>query len=241
MSTNLPTTQDPTGGSGAMFDRIAERYDLMNRLISFGLDKSWRKKLLAALNLNPGEALLDVATGTADVAIDACKAIEGLTSVGLDPSVGMLGVGQRKVQEGGFESRIELVEGDALDMPFEDNRFHASCVSFGIRNFPDRLQGLREMTRTVRPGSRVVVLELSEPRKGFLAPFARMHIHHIVPALGSALSGDREYAYLAKSIRAFPTPEEFAALMTEAGLVDVHFTPMTFGVAHLYVGTKPAA
>lgn len=239
MSTNLPVPNDPTGGSGAMFDRIAERYDLLNRLISFGLDLRWRKKLLVAVNLQPGQQLLDVATGTADVAIDACKAIDQLTAVGLDPSVGMLGVGQRKVQEASLQDRIELVEGNALDMPFEDNQFHASCVSFGIRNFPDRLQGLREMTRCVRPGSKVVVLELSEPRKGLLAPFARLHIHHIVPMLGAILSGDREYAYLAKSIREFPPPEDFAALMTEAGLVDVHFTPMTFGVAHLYVGTKP--
>lgn len=222
-----------------MFDRIAERYDLLNRLISFGLDLRWRKKLLAALELNDGDSLLDVATGTADVAIDACNAVPNLTAVGLDPSVGMLGVGQRKVVEASLQPRIELVEGDALQMPFEDNRFSASCVSFGIRNFPDRLQGLREMTRCVKSGGHVAVLELSEPRKGILAPFARMHIHHIVPRLGSLLSGDREYAYLAQSIKAFPPPEAFADLMREAGLVDVRFQPMTFGVAHLYVGTKP--
>lgn len=222
-----------------MFDRIAERYDLLNRVISFGLDKSWRKKLLRALNLQNGGRLLDVATGTADVAIDAVESLANTTAVGLDPSVGMLGVGQRKIVAAHLTDRVSLIEGDALAMPFEDGEFDASCVSFGIRNFPDRLQGLREMTRSVRSGGKVVVLELSEPRKGVLAPFARLHIHHIVPRMGALLSGDKEYAYLAKSIKAFPTPEEFAALMIEAGLQDVAFEPMTFGVAHLYVGTKP--
>lgn len=239
MSNVQQVSGEPRGGSGAMFDRIAERYDLLNRLISFGLDKSWRKKLLRALNLQGGGRLLDVATGTADVAIDTVQSIANTTAVGLDPSVGMLGVGQRKVVEAGLSDKIVLVEGDALAMPFDDGEFDATCVSFGIRNFPDRLQGLREMTRSIRSGGKVVVLELSEPRKGILAPFARLHIHHIVPKMGALLSGDKEYAYLAKSIKAFPTPEEFAALMTEAGLKDVRFEPMTFGVAHLYVGTKP--
>lgn len=235
MTDHLPATN----GSGQMFDRIAERYDLLNRLISFGLDISWRKKLLKALNIRGADSLLDVATGTADVAIDAVRSFPGLTATGLDPSVGMLGVGQRKINEAALSDQITLVEGNALDMPFEDDTFSASCVSFGIRNFPDRLQGLREMTRCIKPGGRVVVLELSEPRKGFTAPFARFHIHHVVPFVGSLLAGDKEYAYLAKSIAAFPPAEEFAALMREAGLTDVNFQPMTFGVAHLYVGTKP--
>lgn len=237
MTSNLPATN----GSGQMFDRIAEKYDLLNRLISFGLDISWRKKLLKAINVDGTSQLLDVATGTADVAIDAVRTFPGLQATGLDPSVGMLGVGQRKINDAGLQDAITLVEGDALAMPFEDDRFHASCVSFGIRNFPDRLQGLREMTRCIKPGGRVVVLELSEPRKGFTAPFARLHIHRIVPFVGSLLSGDKEYAYLAKSIAAFPAPDDFAALMREAGLQDVRYEPMTFGVAHLYVGTKPEA
>lgn len=241
MNADLPTPTDRATGSGAMFDRIAERYDVMNRLMSFGLDLRWRKKLLHALKLAPGHHLLDVATGTADVALDACKTVENLRVTGLDPSAGMLGVGQRKVIENQRDTQIDLVEGDALDMPFDDNTFDSSCVSFGIRNFPDRLQGLREMTRCVKPGGVVAVLELSEPRGGLLSPFTRFHIHKVVPVLGALLSGDKEYAYLAKSIQAFPPAPEFAKLMKEAGLVDVHFTPMTFRVAHLYVGTKPSA
>lgn len=241
MTSNLPAPTGPSAGSGEMFNRIAERYDFMNRLMSFGLDLRWRKKLLNALELAPGHHLLDVATGTADVALDACKRVDDLRVTGLDPSAGMLGVGQRKINEAGRSEQITLVEGDALDMPFEDNHFESSCVSFGIRNFPDRLQGLREMTRCVKPGGRVAVLELSEPRGGLLSPFTRFHIHKVVPILGAFLSGDKEYRYLAKSIQAFPPPAEFAALMEEAGLIDVHFEPMTFRVAHLYVGTKPDA
>lgn len=227
------------GGSGAMFDRIAERYDLLNRLISLGLDKSWRTKLLTALNVTGGDRVLDVATGTADVAIAAAQRFPGLKVIGLDPSVNMLAVGDRKISELELPDHVELVEGDAQAMPFEDGEFDAACISFGIRNVPDRLQGLKEMRRSVRSGGRVVVLELSEPRRGLLAPFARFHIHHVVPRLGALLSGDKEYRYLAQSIRAFPPAPEFAALMEQAGLVDVSYEPMTFGVAHLYVGVVP--
>lgn len=227
------------GGSGAMFDRIAERYDLLNRLISLGLDKSWRTKLLTALNVTGGDRVLDVATGTADVAIAAAQRFPGLKVIGLDPSVNMLAVGDRKISELELPDHVELVEGDAQAMPFEDGEFDAACISFGIRNVPDRLQGLKEMRRSVRSGGRVVVLELSEPRRGLLAPFARFHIHHVVPRLGALLSGDKEYRYLAQSIRAFPPASEFAALMEQAGLVDVSYEPMTFGVAHLYVGVVP--
>lgn len=227
------------GGSGAMFDRIAERYDLLNRLISLGLDKSWRTKLLTALNVKAGDRVLDVATGTADVAIAAAQRFPGLKVIGLDPSVNMLAVGDRKISELELPDHVELVEGDAQAMPFDDGEFDAACISFGIRNVPDRLQGLKEMRRSVRSGGRVVVLELSEPRRGLLAPFARFHIHHVVPRLGALLSGDKEYRYLAQSIRAFPPAPEFAALMEEAGLVDVSYEPMTFGVAHLYVGVVP--
>lgn len=229
-----------TGGSGAMFDRIAHRYDLLNRMISFGLDRRWRTKLLRALgDLGEGDEVLDVATGTADVALDIARRIENVQVTGLDPSVGMLKVGREKVARASLNARISLVEGDAQAMPFEDDRFAASCISFGIRNVPDRLLGLREMVRVTRPGGRVVVLELSEPRRGLMAPFARFHIHTVVPFVGSLLSGDREYRYLAQSIAEFPPAEEFRQRMSEAGLVKVFASPMIFGVAYLYVGTVP--
>ena len=231
----------PRGGSGEMFDRIAANYDRLNRLISFGLDRGWRRKLIRALEVSSGGRVLDVATGTADVAIDAARAVDGLRVTGLDPSVGMLEVGRRKLRDGGLDDRIDLVVGDAQAMAFEDGAFDAACISFGIRNVPDRTLGLSEMRRVVRPGGKVVVLELGEPRRGITAPFARFHIHHVVPRLGALLSGDREYRYLAQSIRAFPEPEAFLGLMREAGLMDVRVEPLFFGVAHLYVGTVPAA
>ena len=231
------TTVGSADGSGAMFDKIAKRYDLMNRLISFGLDKLWRSRLLKALGpLKPSDTTLDVASGTADVALAIANKIKGIKVIGLDPSSGMLEVGKKKVERIGLTSDIELIVGDAQNMPFEDNVFAASCISFGIRNVPDRLLGLKEMTRTTRPGGRVVILELSEPQGGLLSPFARFHIHHLVPWLGSLLSGSKEYRYLQASIAAFPAPQAFADLMAEAGLNNIEVHPMTFGVAHLYVG-----
>ncbi len=242
MSVSPQQSYDPegrvTGGSGQMFDKIAGRYDLLNRLMSLGLDKAWRRKLVAAMNVDGRGEVLDVATGTADVALDIVTIHPKVKVTGLDPSVGMLDVGRHKVSELGLDQRIVLVEGDAQNMSdFEDDRFEASCISFGIRNVPDRLKGLKEMTRVVRPGGRVVVLELTEPNEGILAPFARFHVHHVVPRLGALISGNREYRYLQESIAAFPTPPKFAALMEEAGLKDVTFEKMTFGAAHLYVGT----
>ena len=222
-------------GSGLMFDQIAKRYDLLNRLISLGLDQSWRRKLVASL---PGRgALLDVATGTADVALALAKAYPEVTEViGLDPSVNMLDVGRGKVSKRSLDERVRLDVGTALNMPYESNHFSGSCVAFGVRNFPDRLQGMKEMNRVTEEGGPVAVLELSEPRDGLFSPFVRLHVHHVVPWMGAILSGNSEYRYLQKSVQAFPPPQDFAALMNEAGLTDVKIERMPFGVAHLYVG-----
>lgn len=221
-------------GSGLMFDQIAKRYDLLNRLISLGLDQSWRKKLVASL---PAEGeLLDVATGTADVALALANAYPQTTVVGLDPSVNMLDVGQGKLERKSLKQRISLNVGTALDMPYESNRFSGSCVAFGVRNFPDRLQGMKEMNRVTADGGPVAVLELSEPRDGIFSPFVRLHVHHIVPWMGAILSGNKEYRYLQKSVQAFPPPQDFAALMEEAGIQNIKIERMPFGVAHLYVG-----
>ena len=221
-------------GSGAMFDQIASKYDFLNRVISLRFDQGWRRKLVASLP-SSGE-LLDVATGTADVALSLAKTYPDVSVIGLDPSVKMLDVGRNKVQQRELPERVKLEVGTALDMPYEDNRFAGSCVAFGVRNFPDRLQGMREMNRVTASGGPVAVLELSEPRDGLLAPFVRFHVHHVVPWLGALLSGNREYRYLQKSVQSFPPPERFADLMREAGITDVQIFRMPFGVAHLYVG-----
>ncbi len=224
-------------GGGAMFDRIARRYDWMNRVLSLGLDRSWRRRLLDALApLAPGEQVLDVASGTADVALAIARRYREVEVVGLDPSDGMLEVGRRKAMKGKLDGRVRLVVGDAQDLPWANDSFAASCIAFGIRNVPDRLAGLAEMNRVTRPGGPVCVLELSIPRGGPLGPIARFHVRHIVPRLGGLLAGDREYRYLAKSIEAFPTPDRFAALMEEAGIRQVRIDRQSFGSAHLYVG-----
>ena len=223
-------------GSGAMFDGIADRYDLVNRVISLGIDQSWRKKTVRALELQPGAHVMDLATGTGDLAILVAQMHSDVTVVGVDPSQKMLEVGQKKLIEAALDGRIALQLGDAQRLEFPDNTFDGLCIAFGIRNVPDRLQGLREMARVTKPGGRVAILELSEPRGGVLGPLARFHVHSVVPAVGALLSGRREYHYLQKSIAAFPPAAEFEAMLTEAGLRVVSSTALTFGVCHLYVG-----
>jgi len=223
-------------GSGAMFDGIAHRYDLVNRVISLGIDQSWRRKTVASLELKAGAHVLDLATGTGDLAIMVARTHPDVTVVGVDPSSKMLEVGQKKLVEGELTQRIELLVGDAQALQFPDRTFDGLCIAFGIRNVPDRLQGLREMARVTKAGGRVAILELSEPRGGVLGPLARFHVHSVVPAVGALLSGAKEYQYLQKSIAAFPPAAQFEALMTEAGLRIVSSTALTFGVCHLYVG-----
>jgi demethylmenaquinone methyltransferase/2-methoxy-6-polyprenyl-1,4-benzoquinol methylase len=231
----------PRPGSGAMFDGIAPRYDLLNRLMSFGLDRGWRRKTVRALALVPGARALDLATGTADVAMAIARACPGGRVVGVDPSLGMLEVGRRKIADAGLAERVSLQAGDAQALDFEDQSFDGVCIAFGIRNVPDRARALAEMARVTRPGGRVAILELSEPRRGLLAPLARFHIRKLVPRLGALLSGSREYHYLQSSIAAFPPPDDFADMMRAAGLDVLAVTPLSFGVCHLYVGTPAAA
>jgi demethylmenaquinone methyltransferase/2-methoxy-6-polyprenyl-1,4-benzoquinol methylase len=234
----LPIRVGNADGSGIMFDRIAKRYDLLNRLISFGLDHRWRQKLLRNLGpIGSGDSVLDVATGTGDVAIAIAKAFEGARVTGLDPSIGMLNIGREKIAARNLEPRVELIAGDAQEMPFQNDTFAAACISFGIRNVPDRVKGLKEMARVTKPGGKVVVLELSEPRGGLLTPFAKLHIHWVIPILGTLLSSSKEYWYLQKSIAAFPPAKEFAGVMESAGLENVELHQLTLGTAHLYVGT----
>ena len=230
----------PEGGSGAMFDNIADRYDLLNRIISLGIDQSWRKKTVAALALPPNAQVLDLATGTGDLAIMIAQRHVDAEVTGVDPSVGMLRVGHKKIEKVGLDARVRLIEGDAQSLPFESNTFDGTTIAFGIRNVPDRFRGLQEMARVTRPGGRVAILELSEPRQGWMGRMARFHVHTVVPWLGALLSKKKEYRYLQKSIAAFPPAEEFAALMEQAGLSVVQVASLTFGVAHLYVATPKA-
>lgn len=229
----------PRGGSGEMFDRIAARYDLLNRVLSLGIDRRWRRRAVAALALAPGDRVLDVATGTADVALEVLRQQPAAGVVGLDPSAEMLRAGDEKVRAAGLADRVELRQGDVQDLPWDTASFDAAVVAFGIRNVPDRVRGLAEMRRVVRPGGRVAVLELAEPEGGLLAPFARFYIHTVVPRLGALLSGAPEYRYLERSIATFPPRRDFAAQMAAAGLAAVEIRPLTLGVVTLFVGRTP--
>lgn len=230
------------GGSGAMFDRIARRYDSLNRVLTFGIDQHWRKRAVTAMQLRTGSHVLDLATGTADLAIMLAQRQPDCTVIGLDVSAGMLAVGQQKVLQQALAGQVTLQIGDAQVLPFEAGTFDAISMAFGIRNVPDRAAALREMARVVRPQGRVVILEASEPTGGVLGPFARFYLHAIVPRIGALLSGSpNEYRYLQESIADFPTPAQFAQKMREAGLVIVDVVPMMFGVAHLYIATAATA
>ncbi len=224
-------------GSGAMFDAIAARYDLLNRLLSFGIDQRWRKLTARSLELTDSSRILDLATGTGDLAIRVARHAPGVSVVGIDPSERMLEVGQRKLERLGLEGRIKLEVGDAQRLPFADRSFDGVCIAFGIRNVPDRSRALAEMARVTRPGGRIAILELSEPRGNVLGALARFHVHTVVPWLGSVLSGSREYRYLQRSIAAFPPAETFAEQMRSSGVAPLAVRPLTFGVCHLYVGT----
>lgn len=237
-STMVPVGQ--ADGSGRMFDQIARRYDLLNRINSLGLDKSWRRRTVGSLGLKAGARALDLATGTADLPLEILRQFGDVKVVGLDPSRGMLDVGQQKISRRALDEVVELVEGDAQALPFEAASFDGITMAFGIRNVPDRARALREMVRVLRPGAKAAILELSEPRTGLMAPFARLHIHHVVPLVGAILSGSAEYRYLQRSIEAFPTPEDFAAMMRQAGFAAVQTTSLGFGACVLYVGEAPA-
>ena len=231
------TTELAPLGSGQMFDRIARRYDMVNRVLSLGLDKGWRKKTVRRLQLGERPRVLDVATGTGDLAIDIARMTPGATVVGLDPSVQMLAIAKDKVAKKGMDDRILFVEGDAQALPYGDCEMDAATIAFGIRNVPDRPKARRELARVVRPGGRIAVLELGEPRGKLLGRAARFHTRHVVPKLGALLSGQREYAYLQKSIAAFPPANEFAEIMERSGLHVIEVTPLTFGACTLYVAT----
>jgi demethylmenaquinone methyltransferase/2-methoxy-6-polyprenyl-1,4-benzoquinol methylase len=221
-----------------MFDRIAGRYDLLNRILSFGSDRSWRRKTAAALALAPGPArVLDVATGTGDLAIEIARRWPDAHVIGIDPSLQMLGIGRLKVAARRLDARIELRAGDALGLAIEDASCDGAAIAFGLRNLPDRRRGLAELARVVRPGGRVCVLELAEPR-GVLGPLARLHVHRVAPRLGAWMSGAKEYRYLARSIAAFPPADVVAGMMAEAGLRVIEARPLTFGVCTLFVGEK---
>lgn len=222
-----------------MFDRIAPRYDLLNRALSFGLDVGWRKRVVAELPAGRGLRVLDVATGTADLAIALARSPRVESVVGVDIAERMLAEGRQKVRAAGLEASIRLVYGDAADL-HAHREFDAATIAFGIRNVPDPVAVMRQMREAVRPAGRVLVLELSEPRSPVLGPIYRAYRRNVVPRIGGLVSGDSAaYAYLDETIATFPAGEAFLALMREAGLTAVTAAPLALGAVTLYAGFAP--
>jgi demethylmenaquinone methyltransferase / 2-methoxy-6-polyprenyl-1,4-benzoquinol methylase len=235
--THTPTQQS-RDGSGEMFDRIAARYDLLNRVMSLGQDKWWRRQAVRALGLRDGQHILDLATGTADLALAVAARHPSIRVTGLDSSREMLEIGRRKVERRGLGQRVELVIGDAQALAYPDQSFDGLCMAFGIRNLPDRPAALREMARVVRPAGRISLLELSEPSDEiWIAGLARWYLHRMVPFVGALLSGADEYRYLQRSIAAFPPAKEFSRLMFDSGLDVLAVRRLGFGACHLYIAT----
>lgn len=237
-----PAATGPRFGSGAMFDGIAERYDTVNRIISLGVDQRWRRRAVRALGLDRFEAphVLDLATGTGDLAIEIARSHPKVTVLGVDPSTKMLEIAVQKIQERGLDGRVAFGVGEAEALPLEDASVDGLTIAFGIRNVADRPKGLREMARVLRPGARAAILELTDPENGLLRPFARLHIHKIVPALGGLISGRKEYQYLERSIAAFPPAREFVDVIEANGLRSVELVKLTLGVAHIFVCERVA-
>lgn len=226
-------------GSGKMFDKFAKYYDIGNRFMSLGQDQSWRKALLAAAEVRSDDTLLDLATGSADVAIAAKSLFNAKTVIGLDPSFEMLKMGRSKIGTLGL-SDIQLVEGDAQSMPeFKDGTFDKITMSFGIRNVPDRLKALREMRRVIVPksSSRLAIMEFSSPSSSTIAGrAAQVFVRYLVPLIGGLISGaTREYQYLEESIFKFPSPSEFEAMIDSAGFEKIKRISLAFGVVNIYI------
>lgn len=226
-----------------MFDRIAPRYDFLNRALSGGIDTRWRRravtmlaKAMAGGGTPPaGSRLLDVATGTADLAIAAAR-LAPAEVVGVDPSEGMLELGREKVRQRGLDDVVRLQVGASEALPFDDDSFDGALVAFGVRNFEDRLAGLREMARVLRPGAPLVVLEFSQPR-GPVAPLFGFYFRKVLPKIGALVSGDRgAYSYLHDSVQVFPDGQDFLEEMAASGFEPVTERRLTFGIASLYLG-----
>jgi demethylmenaquinone methyltransferase/2-methoxy-6-polyprenyl-1,4-benzoquinol methylase len=223
-----------------MFDRIAPRYDLLNRVLSFGIDRYWRTRAVRLLSSVQPARVLDVATGTADLAIKAERTLHPREVVGIDLSAEMLQYGRDKLDRLGLTPRISLVQGDAEDLPFADDAFDAAIVAFGVRNFEDLEAGLRGIRRVLRPGAALVVLEFSRPRTFPIKQLYAWYSRHVLPRIGGALSPEQSaYEYLPNSVAEFPDGPDFLDRMEHSGFTDLFWTPLTFGIASLYRGTVP--
>lgn len=241
-----------------MFDRIAFRYDFLNRFLSGGIDIYWRKKAIRTLAVskagvatsgretakpNPGNtqswSILDVATGTADMAIMMSRYLSPEKITGIDISTGMLEIGRQKIARLKLEERITLCTGDSEAIHFPDNSFDAISVAFGVRNFENLEKGLQEMLRVLKPGGRLVVLEFSQPRKAGFRQLYELYLRLVAPGIGRILSKNREaYAYLNESVKAFPEGDDFIRILDKNGYINTNLQRLSLGICTIYTGEK---
>jgi demethylmenaquinone methyltransferase/2-methoxy-6-polyprenyl-1,4-benzoquinol methylase len=222
-----------------MFNAIAKRYDFLNRFLSLGIDQVWRKKAINEFGNQPLNHLLDIATGTADMALMANKRIHPAKITGMDISEGMMQYGRIKIEKKGLTNKIALVLGDSTAIPFDNNQFDGAMVAFGVRNFADLEKGLTEIYRVLQPGSKLVILEFSQPTSAWFKPIYQFYMQWITPTIGKIFSGNKAaYSYLNKSVIAFPEGNAFLAIFEQAGFKQVSQKKLSLGICSIYCGSK---
>lgn len=223
----------------AMFDSISPQYDRLNHLLSLNIDKSWRRKTAKMVVGLPSQSILDIASGTADLAIAIAKRNPNSHIIGVDISEKMLAIGKAKIEKQGFSNQIELRLGDAAALPFEDNSFDIITVAFGVRNFENRNKSLSEIHRVLKPKGMVLILEFSMPTKFPLKPVYRFYFKHILPMIGKWMSKDANaYTYLPESVNQFPIPTDFMRMLSDNHLIESSARHLSGGIAILYSAIK---
>ena len=236
---NAGSDKTKTQQVAEMFDDIAGRYDFMNRFLSAGIDISWRKKMLNQLKPLKPATILDVATGTADVAIMAARILQPQKIVGIDISEGMLAFGRKKINKLGLGHLIELLNGDSETIKFPDASFDAVTVAFGVRNFQNLEKGLSEIKRVLRPGGKLVILEFSKPKTPGIKQLYNVYMNVVAPNVGKLFSKNRNaYKYLDESIKKFPEGQNFTFILDELGYTNTYCKPLSFGICSIYCGVK---
>lgn len=221
-----------------MFDAISENYDGLNRVISFGIDVKWRKKVVEIVSKNHPKEILDIATGTGDLAL-MMATLNPTKITGLDISAGMLEVGKQKISKANLSDKIEMIVGDSEEMPFENDTFDAITVSFGVRNFANLDKGIKEIARVLKPTGVLVILETSNPTKFPFKQGYKIYTNIFLPIVGKLFSKDKvAYSYLSESANSFPFGEAFNNILRKNGFNDVTHLPVTFGVATIYTARK---
>jgi demethylmenaquinone methyltransferase/2-methoxy-6-polyprenyl-1,4-benzoquinol methylase len=223
----------------AMFDAIAARYDFLNHFLSAGLDRRWRAKAIAALALPPNPRIVDLCTGTADLAIAAVHGASNARVVGVDFAAAMLQRGNEKLRGARLDRRVTLVRGDAMSIPVREGWADAATIGFGIRNVVQPQAALAELARVLKPGGRLAILELGEPIVPGIRQIYRWYFRSVLPRLGRLVSHhDSAYSYLPASVGSFPRPQDFADTISSQGFRDVRAVPLSLGIVYLYVGTR---